>query len=484
MFIDSSTPDLATTQWLLDQQKKQQDAANGVKTPEKAFEATLAPARQIPQTLTDRQMRMWEDDRGFANAEQARLAESLLGAPKGKFAATTQPVMKPGSYFDIGGGQYANEGDLAALAGAGNAGAFNAMRNRMREDEIRFQNAHFGPRADTQGAVRSADQALMQMLGLGQNAFAADTERGKVGVAEYGAKVNQPAELASREKIAKMQGDTELQKAAIGRQTALEGPIAARAVAIQNDPNMTPEQKKTELALLDQERRMLRAGNPVPGMPGGGGQVQDVTDRFTGPGGAGGPAGPGGVGAAIDAADAAKKTAELQRQLMERALGLTPDGKGGLTGKPSFSPERLAEALSQRNDMTPAQMDEFVKSFREKNLVNPDTAIGQVGRHFVQLARRAGKTEGVGGIGIKTGPEGMVSRDLTLTVPGLGALPLSEGANLGAMARYFGGTQDYLAGGSGRSLLVSPEGQKEAERQAAALGQFFQALIRSGRTGR
>lgn len=140
-----------------------------------AFQATMAKKREIPATM-----------RG---------------------AAIDSGEAAPGSYIQLGGGQgdYVNSRDLGSLAQSGNIDAMMALRRRMQEDERPMRmNEAMGDRAGR------ADQAFAQMMGLGAQAFGADTQRAAAGIQELEAKVGGTQRLASAEKIAKEQGENQL----------------------------------------------------------------------------------------------------------------------------------------------------------------------------------------------------------------------------------------------------------------------------------
>lgn len=140
-----------------------------------AFQATLAKKRAVPQTFGGSAI-----DRGDA---------------------------APGSYIQLGGGQgdYANAKDLGSLAQSGNVDAMLALRRRMQEDERPMRmNETMGDR------MGRADQAFAQMMGIGANAFDADTKRSEAGIRELGVKVGGPQQLASEEAREKMRGENQL----------------------------------------------------------------------------------------------------------------------------------------------------------------------------------------------------------------------------------------------------------------------------------
>lgn len=377
---------------------------------EAAFMRTIAPERRTPNTLS-----------GKAGIGDTEALQTLLS--RARDDSTRQANMSPaGGGFIVGPGT-----------------------DPMQASQL-WMNMHSKQAANQNQEYDRAEKAIMSSLGLGAEAFKQDTERAKAGVAEYGAKVVEPAKAATDIEKAKIEAASREKTAMIGRNTAIEAPIIMDLVKKLNDPNATEAEVNAALGAMRQIRGYL--GNK------GGTDVMPIDQN------------------AIDKSKKARDTAQQSRDLQQEALAMTKDAQGNLQGG-SFDPARAAQILVKRA-ATDEQLKEMAKKMRQQGYGRPDDLISNMGRAYTALSRSAGKHEGAGDFAIDTTGAGLFSNPLVLTNPTLGQLKLSEPQ--GPMGRLFSGTQNLFPQGT------TPKAREEAGTQAAALARLMRFYIEAGMT--
>lgn len=406
-----------------------------------------------------------------ANAFQASLAKPRQAPPAlYKDSQIERGDAPAGSYFDVGNGM-ARADQLQAHAATGNMDAIDALlRNRKVDagrnayNQMMLDRMSTSPEAwnklpglgqRTAAAENDVEKAFMQAMGIGNENFKQDTERAKAGIAEFGEKVNAPQKLASEEARAKLGAETELKKAAIGRKAALEAPLAQAAAAKMMDPLATPEEKaaaRQTLMGLHQGGTDVSVGSPPGNVKMDGGKPQQIDPL-----------------ADLKKMEEAGKSGDVQRALVNEALGRVLDPKTGKVGSGSFDPARIAEVISRRGGaMTPEMMQYLVREVRNLGTAHPDQMVSDAFRKYADLSRLAGTGGGNGPFQIEAGPMGK-----SMFGSG-GAMTRFSHPEIGQiMLRETPGNRINVGG------FTESQRQKNAQ-QAQALGSFLEAYLRGG----
>lgn len=422
-----------------DDEKKRQAAAA------RAFEATIAPRRRVA---------------GASDTEAEAVRAARAGAAPGqKYVGTTEV-----------GGKFVSSGDeqaaLRALVGSDNAA--DQLEFAKRAMPQMYSAARYGPNGP-QGGQAPNERAMQALLGQSQQAaqglFAGDTDRSKAAVAEFEQTVGMPQRDAAAMERAKLQGETELQKAQVGRKAAMEAPFAAEIARATGDPN----QPAGRVASLT--RAMGLAG----------GLAKGEADRARG----GVAVQPGGEAAIpVDAAKAlegavlesqqAAAGKKAQDELIAAALGLQVDPKGGYAGQMQWNPEKLAETLVGRS-ASPEQLKALAAQMKKGGVGN-DQMVADMFRAYSRMSRRAGQAGGAGSYAIRD------QRTPRFTTFGL---PWSYDESVA-----FTGPQGALTipktkmGNATNDFIDTPSlmrGDRErAGKQASALSQLMEAYLTRG----